>query len=66
MEMKLEIPAKSTVIMNLDFDKTLLRYTEYPPDANRGFDIGSGTVTVVHTVERDLLRSIWTLHLQQR
>lgn len=42
IEMTLDIPARSTVTLHVDFDKALLRYTEYPPDANRGFDLGYG------------------------
>ena len=28
----------------LDFDKAFLRYTEYPSDANRGFDVPPAVV----------------------
>lgn len=39
IEFKLTIPPKQRVFITFDFDKTVLRYSEYPPDANRGFDI---------------------------
>jgi GPI-anchor transamidase subunit T len=39
LEVALTIPSEATVSLTWDFDKSILRYTEYPPDANRGFDI---------------------------
>jgi GPI-anchor transamidase subunit T len=39
MEVQLVIPANSTLSLTWEFDKSILRYTEYPPDANRGFDV---------------------------
>jgi len=29
------------------FQKSLLRYTEYPPDANRGFDVPSAVIRIL-------------------
>ncbi len=40
IEMKINVPAHSKVVLTMDFDKAFLKYTEYPPDASRGFDIG--------------------------
>jgi phosphatidylinositol glycan class T len=40
VEMELQIPPMSHMSLRWRYDKVLLRYTEYPPDANRGFDIG--------------------------
>lgn len=39
LEMRMSVPANSTVMLSYAFEKAILRYTEYPPDANRGFDI---------------------------
>ena len=39
LELELSVPAKSTFSFSFLFDKSLLRYTEYPPDAHRGFDV---------------------------
>lgn len=39
LEIRMEVPANSTATLSYDFDKAILRYTEYPPDANRGFDV---------------------------
>lgn len=38
LELRMVIPPASTLTLTYDFDKAILRYTEYPPDANRGFD----------------------------
>ncbi len=46
LEMALSIPANSTLILSYDFEKAILRYTEYPPDANRGFDIPAAVIRV--------------------
>ncbi|KAJ3225718.1 Subunit of the glycosylphosphatidylinositol transamidase complex-like protein [Clydaea vesicula] len=45
LEYKLSLPAKSKIVMKMDFDKSFIRYTEHPPDANRGFDIGPAIIT---------------------
>lgn len=47
LEFTLEIPAHTTVSFSYRFDKTLLQFAEYPPDANHGFEIESAVVTVL-------------------
>ncbi|TGZ84953.1 putative GPI transamidase component Gpi16 [Ascodesmis nigricans] len=47
LEASLLLPANSTLILTYDFEKAILRYTEYPPDANRGFDIAPAVITVL-------------------
>jgi len=42
----MQVPANSTVVLTYDFEKAILRYTEYPPDANRGFDIPAAVITI--------------------
>jgi GPI-anchor transamidase subunit T len=39
LEVQLSIPGNETLSLTWEFDKSILRYTEYPPDANRGFDV---------------------------
>ena len=46
LEVALRLPPNSTLTLSYDFDKSILRYTEYPPDANRGFDIAPAVITV--------------------
>lgn len=46
LEIRLRIPANSTTVLTYDFEKAILRYTEYPPDANRGFDIAPAVITI--------------------
>ncbi|KAG5463534.1 MAG: GPI transamidase component PIG-T, partial [Olpidium bornovanus] len=40
LEMEVEVPPRSAVALEFDFEKVFLKYTEHPPDANRGFDLG--------------------------
>ncbi len=47
LELLISAPAASTVVLTYDFDKAILRYTEYPPDANRGFDIAPAVIRVL-------------------
>lgn len=47
LELALTIPPLSTVTLTYDFDKAILRYTEYPPDANRGFDVAPAIIRVL-------------------
>jgi phosphatidylinositol glycan class T len=47
LELVLDVPPESTVEITYDFEKAILRYTEYPPDANRGFDIAPAIIRVL-------------------
>ncbi|KAI9873533.1 MAG: Subunit of the glycosylphosphatidylinositol transamidase complex-like protein, partial [Pleopsidium flavum] len=44
LELRISVPPASTVTLTYDFDKAILRYTEYPPDANRGFDVAPAII----------------------
>lgn len=46
LEIRMSVPKNSTVVLTYDFEKAILRYTEYPPDANRGFDIAPAVITI--------------------
>lgn len=41
------LPSKSETQLELAFAESYLKYTEHPPDASRGFDVGPAVVTVV-------------------
>jgi len=45
VEFIMTLPPKSNTIFTLQFEKAFLHWTEYPPDAHRGFDIGPAVVT---------------------
>ncbi|KAJ2847213.1 Subunit of the glycosylphosphatidylinositol transamidase complex-like protein, partial [Coemansia erecta] len=45
MELALTLPAHSRTTLWYSFDKGFLKYTEHPPDANRGFNIGPAIVS---------------------
>ena len=47
LEILISVPAASTLILTYDFDKAILRYTEYPPDANRGFDVAPAVIRLL-------------------
>ncbi|KAF2423379.1 Gpi16 subunit, GPI transamidase component [Tothia fuscella] len=53
LELRLEIPASSTLILTYDFEKAVLRYTEYPPDANRGFDVAPAVIRLLSSRETE-------------
>ena len=40
-EVIVKVPAKSTIELKLDFQRALLKWLEYPPDANHGFYLPS-------------------------
>ncbi|CDH10753.1 related to GPI transamidase component GPI16 [Zygosaccharomyces bailii ISA1307] len=47
LEYTITIPSNTTIAVSYQFDKSLLQYAEYPPDANHGFEIESAVITVV-------------------
>lgn len=47
LELVLSIPPASTVTLTYDFEKAILRYTEYPPDANRGFNVAPAVIRIL-------------------
>ncbi|KAI9818856.1 MAG: Subunit of the glycosylphosphatidylinositol transamidase complex-like protein [Pycnora praestabilis] len=47
LEVRIVVPPSSTVTLTYDFEKAILRYTEYPPDANRGFDIAASVIRLI-------------------
>lgn len=53
LELLLSIPAKSTVEITYEFEKAILRYTEYPPDANRGFDVAPAVIRVLPSTSHE-------------
>lgn len=51
LELALSVPAASTVTLTYDFEKAVLRYTEYPPDANRGFNVAPAVIRVLDSAD---------------
>lgn len=45
LELVLQLPPRSTTVIKIDTEYSVLRWTEYPPDANHGFYIGSAVLT---------------------
>ena len=46
LELRMSVPPASTVVLTYEFEKAILRYTEYPPDANRGRDVPPAVIRV--------------------
>ncbi|KAI9334576.1 Gpi16 subunit, GPI transamidase component-domain-containing protein [Obelidium mucronatum] len=40
IEISTVLPSNSVTTFHYEFDRAFIKYTEHPPDANRGFDIG--------------------------
>ncbi|KAJ5826115.1 hypothetical protein N7474_003253 [Penicillium riverlandense] len=47
LELVMSVPAASIVTLTYDFEKAILRYTEYPPDANRGFNVAPAVIRIL-------------------
>jgi len=47
LELLMSLPPNSTVTLTYDFEKAILRYTEYPPDANRGFNVAPAVIRIL-------------------
>ncbi|KAJ3182170.1 hypothetical protein HDU85_003212 [Gaertneriomyces sp. JEL0708] len=60
LELELALPPNSTTTISVDFDKSFIKYTEHPPDANRGFDVGPGMLSFVPQNETQLRRMYTT------
>ena len=53
LELALSIPPASAVTLTYDFEKAILRYTEYPPDANRGFNVAPAVIRILNQTSSD-------------
>lgn len=53
LELVMSLPPASSAMMTYDFEKAILRYTEYPPDANRGFNVAPAVVRVLNQTISD-------------
>lgn len=47
LEYIVTVPANTSFALTYQFDKSLLQYAEYPPDANHGFEIEAAVITVI-------------------
>ncbi|KAH6574124.1 hypothetical protein BASA60_002713 [Batrachochytrium salamandrivorans] len=51
LELAMTLPPKSKVTLSVDYDYTFLKYTEHHPDANHGFELGYGVLSLVPEFE---------------
>lgn len=47
LELVLKLPASSVIRLSFEFERQLLKWTEYPPDANHGFYVGSAIISAL-------------------
>ncbi|XP_043532930.1 GPI transamidase component PIG-T [Chiloscyllium plagiosum] len=47
LEMLIQLPAKSVTKIGIEFERALLKWTEYPPDPNHGFYVGSSVLSAL-------------------
>ena len=66
LELLLSIPPASTVTLTYDFEKAILRYTEYPPDANRGFNVAPAVIKVLDQTPRPAGGAVAARHVYIR
>lgn len=59
LELRMVIPPESTLTLTYDFEKAILRYTEYPPDANRGFDAAPAVIRLLSPYQSDDRKGIY-------
>ncbi|KAI9505645.1 GPI transamidase component PIG-T [Coemansia spiralis] len=52
IELSLSVPENTRTTLRYSFDKGFLKYTEHPPDANRGFNIGPAIITYQQSADR--------------
>jgi phosphatidylinositol glycan class T len=63
LELLLSIPPRCTVFLTYDFQRSILRYTEYPPDANRGFDVAAAVITTLEPKAMNIRTTSLLLYL---
>ncbi|UYV67737.1 PIGT [Cordylochernes scorpioides] len=62
LEMEFSIPRRSTARLSVQFDRAFLKWTEYPPDPNHGFYVGSclvSTSSLASPRNRSLFPGSW-------
>ncbi|XP_062897631.1 GPI transamidase component PIG-T isoform X1 [Mobula hypostoma] len=47
LEMLIQLPANSVTKIGIEFERALLKWTEYPPDPNHGFYVGSSVLSAL-------------------
>ncbi|XP_048178099.1 GPI transamidase component PIG-T isoform X2 [Corvus hawaiiensis] len=47
LEMLIQLPANSVTKITIQFERALLKWTEYPPDPNHGFYVGSSVLSAL-------------------
>lgn len=53
LELRFTLPPNSVTEVEWEFHKGFLKWTEYPPDAHRGFDLGPAVISALLPVARN-------------
>lgn len=59
IEMVLRVPPKSHLEISIGFEYSLLKWLEYPPDANKGFYVGSAVISAMVPAKSQNLTSVF-------
>jgi phosphatidylinositol glycan class T len=59
LELVLHVPVESTVTLIYDIEKSILRYIEYPPDANRGFNVAPAVIRLLDVAGQESLSPVY-------
>ncbi|KAJ1797929.1 Subunit of the glycosylphosphatidylinositol transamidase complex-like protein, partial [Coemansia sp. RSA 2399] len=60
IELTMTLPANTRTVLRYSFDKGFIKYTEHPPDANRGFNIGPAIISYRSDAHRPLSCALQT------
>ncbi|ORX64404.1 Gpi16 subunit, GPI transamidase component, partial [Basidiobolus meristosporus CBS 931.73] len=63
LEMNITLLPLTVTTLSMDFDRVFLKYTEHPPDANRGFNIGPAILSAEIEYGKDFLAPEGTEYL---
>lgn len=63
VEFEITVPANTTFALSYQFDKAILQFEEYPPDANHGFEVEAAVITVTEPIHYQLRTSTLLLYL---
>lgn len=63
LEFQIVIPPSGSLVLTYQFDKSLLLYSEYPPDANHGFAIEPAVISILGEDDRSSTYQLRTTSL---
>ena len=64
LELHITVPPATKAVLTYQFEKAFLRYTEYPPDANRGRDVAPAVIRLSDPVQNQNQKDRATSYLR--